>query len=101
MTAKNVCVRAVRCCSTRLAGSPPTARAARRNLEYELKRQIYCLMAGISPRTTGCDQRTLARSSAAASEYANGTGSPPKALIEAVERMLPALRFFHGIGMAA
>jgi uncharacterized heparinase superfamily protein len=74
--------------------SPPTARAARRNLEYELKRQILPDGGHIS-RNPVTVLELLADLLPLRQTYANGTESPPKALIEAVERMLPALRFFR------
>jgi uncharacterized heparinase superfamily protein len=74
--------------------SPPTARAARRNLEYELKRQILPDGGHIS-RNPVTILELLADLLPLRQTYANGTESPPKALIEAVERMLPALRFFR------
>ncbi len=74
--------------------SPPTARAARRNLEYELKRQILPDGGHIS-RNPATLLELLADLLPLRQTYANGTESPPKALIEAVERMLPALRFFR------
>ncbi len=74
--------------------SPPTARAARRNLEYELKRQIMPDGGHIS-RNPVTVLELLADLLPLRQTYANGTESPPKALIEAVERMLPALRFFR------
>src|SRR5690606_12573864 len=74
--------------------SPPTARAARRNLEYELKRQILPDGGHIS-RNPATILELLADLLPLRQTYASGTESPPKALIEAVERMLPALRFFR------
>lgn len=74
--------------------SPPTARAARRNLEYELKRQILPDGGHVS-RNPLTILELLADLLPLRQTYANGTESPPKALIEAVERMLPALRFFR------
>ncbi len=74
--------------------SPPTARAAHRNLEYELKRQILPDGGHIS-RNPVAILELLADLLPLRQTYANGTESPPKALIEAVERMLPALRFFR------
>ncbi|MFD2652772.1 heparinase II/III family protein [Brucella rhizosphaerae] len=74
--------------------SPPTARAARRNLEYELKRQILPDGGHVS-RSPVTILELLADLLPLRQTYANGTESPPKALIEAVERMLPALRFFR------
>ncbi|MDT6939476.1 heparinase II/III family protein [Brucella pseudogrignonensis] len=74
--------------------SPPTARAARRNLEYELKRQILPDGGHIS-RNPVTILELLADLLPLRQTYANGTEAPPKALIEAVERMLPALRFFR------
>ncbi|SPU71681.1 hypothetical protein [Brucella suis] len=68
--------------------SPPTARAARRNLEYELKRQIM-RMAGIS-RAIPLRSGIAGRSSGRSPDLCQWPESPPKALIEAVERMLPA-----------
>ncbi|MBN9046115.1 MAG: heparinase II/III family protein [Rhizobiales bacterium] len=74
--------------------SPPTARAARRNLEYELKRQILPDGGHIS-RNPVTILELLADLLPLRQTYANGMEAPPKALIEAVERMLPALRFFR------
>lgn len=74
--------------------SPPTARAARRNLEYELRRQILPDGGHIS-RNPATVLELLADLLPLRQTYASGTESPPKALIEAVERMLPALRFFR------
>ncbi len=74
--------------------SPPTARAARRNLEYELKRQILPDGGHVS-RNPVTILELLADLLPLRQTYANGTEAPPKALIEAVERMLPALRFFR------
>jgi uncharacterized heparinase superfamily protein len=74
--------------------SPPTARAARRNLEYELKRQILPDGGHVS-RNPVTILELLADLLPLRQTYANGMEAPPKALIEAVERMLPALRFFR------
>lgn len=74
--------------------SPPTARAARRHLEYELKRQILPDGGHIS-RNPVVLLELLADLLPLRLTYASGTEAPPKALIEAVERMLPALRFFR------
>lgn len=77
-----------------LPASPPTIRAARRNLEYELKRQILPDGGHIS-RNPMTILELLADLLPLRQTYAEGTEAPPKALIEAVERMLPALRFFR------
>ncbi len=74
--------------------SPPTVRAARRNLEYELKRQILPDGGHIS-RNPATVLELLADLLPLRQTYAAGGEAPPKALIEAVERMLPALRFFR------
>ncbi|MFC4623752.1 heparinase II/III family protein [Daeguia caeni] len=74
--------------------SPPTARAARRHLETELKRQILPDGGHIS-RNPVAILELLADLLPLRQTYAACTETPPKALIEAVERMLPALRFFR------
>ncbi|WP_213055665.1 hypothetical protein, partial [Escherichia coli] len=61
--------------------SPPTARAARRNLESELKRQVMPDGGHIS-RNPVTVLELLADLLPLRQTYANGTESPPKALIE-------------------
>lgn len=80
--------------SLALPMSPATVRAAKRNLEYELNRQILPDGGHIS-RNPVTVLELLADLLPLRQTYANGTETPPKALIEAVERMLPALRFFR------
>ncbi|MFK4825829.1 heparinase II/III family protein [Paenochrobactrum sp. BZR 588] len=80
--------------SLALPMSPSTVRAAKRNLEYELNRQILPDGGHIS-RNPVTVLELLADLLPLRQTYANGTETPPKALIEAVERMLPALRFFR------
>lgn len=80
--------------SLALPVSPTTARSARRNLEYELNRQILPDGGHIS-RNPVAVLELLADLLPLRQTFVNGTEAPPKALIEAVERMLPALRFFR------
>ncbi|WP_420961441.1 heparinase II/III family protein [Brucella sp. IR073] len=80
--------------SLALPVSPSTARAARRHLEHELIRQILPDGGHIS-RNPMTVLELLADLLPLRQTYANGAEAPPKALIEAVERMLPALRFFR------
>ncbi|HMF67354.1 MAG TPA: heparinase II/III family protein, partial [Phyllobacterium sp.] len=71
-----------------------TSRSARRNLEFELTRQILPDGGHIS-RNPLIILELLADLLPLRQTYASGQEAPPKALIEAIERMLPALRFFR------
>ena len=71
-----------------------TSRSARRNLEFELVRQILPDGGHIS-RNPLTILELLADLLPLRQTYASGQEAPPKALIEAIERMLPALRFFR------
>ncbi|MBB3236062.1 heparinase II/III family protein [Phyllobacterium endophyticum] len=71
-----------------------TSRSARRNLEFELNRQILPDGGHIS-RNPLTILELLADLLPLRQTYASGQEAPPKALIEAIERMLPALRFFR------
>lgn len=74
--------------------SSSTSRSARRNLELELVRQILPDGGHIS-RNPLAILELLADLLPLRQTYASGQEAPPKALIEAIERMLPALRFFR------
>ncbi|MGH6761169.1 MAG: heparinase II/III family protein [Phyllobacterium sp.] len=74
--------------------SHSTARAARRNLERELNRQILPDGGHIS-RNPLTILELLADLLPLRQTYANSPEAPPKALVDAVDRMLPALRFFR------
>jgi uncharacterized heparinase superfamily protein len=75
--------------------APPSAlRAATRNLSYELERQILPDGGHIS-RNPAAILELLADLLPLRQTYANQAEAPPEALINAVERMLPALRFFR------
>lgn len=80
--------------SLALPVSQSTARSARRHLEYELNRQIMPDGGHIS-RNPSTVLELLADLLPLRQTYNNGTETPPKALIDTVERMLPALRFFR------
>lgn len=82
--------------------APPSAlRNATRNLALELERQILPDGGHIS-RDPLAVLELLADLLPLRQTYANQAETPPAALIGAVERMLPALRFFrHGDGSLA
>lgn len=80
--------------SLALPVSNSTARAARRNLERELTRQILPDGGHIS-RNPLTILELLADLLPLRQTYASSTEAPPKALVDAVDRMLPALRFFR------
>lgn len=77
-----------------LPASTSTLRSATRNLAEELNRQILPDGGHIS-RNPMAVLELLADLLPLRQTYANQAESPPKALIGAVERMLPALRFFR------
>lgn len=80
--------------SLALPGSPTAARAARRHLERELQLQILPDGGHVS-RNPMVLLELLTDLLPLRQTYASGPDGPPKALIDAVERMLPALRFFR------
>lgn len=80
--------------SLALPVSQSMARSARRHLEYELNRQILADGGHIS-RNPVSVLELLADLLPLRQTYSNGNETPPRALIETVERMLPALRFFR------
>lgn len=80
--------------SLALPMSPATVRAARRNLEHELQLQILPDGGHIS-RNPMVLLELLTDLLPLRQTYASGHESPPKALMDAVDRMLPALRFFR------
>ncbi|MEP9374875.1 heparinase II/III family protein [Mesorhizobium sp. KR1-2] len=77
-----------------LPASTAALRSATRNLAEELNRQILPDGGHIS-RNPMAVLELLADLLPLRQTYANQAESPPKALIGAVERMLPALRFFR------
>lgn len=77
-----------------LPASPSVLRSATRNLSEELDRQILPDGGHIS-RNPIAVLELLADLLPLRQTYANQAESPPDALIGAVERMLPALRFFR------
>ncbi len=77
-----------------LPASPSAVRAAGRNLSQELERQILPDGGHVS-RNPMVVMELLADLLPLRQTFANQAEAPPQALIEAVERMLPALRFFR------
>lgn len=77
-----------------LPASRATLRAATKSLAAELERQILPDGGHVS-RSPGALLELLADLLPLRHTYANQAESPPPALIAAVERMLPALRFFR------
>lgn len=77
-----------------LPASAASLRTASRNLSQELEHQILPDGGHIS-RNPMMVMELLADLLPLRQTYANQAESPPQALIEAVERMLPALRFFR------
>ncbi|MEO3387277.1 heparinase II/III family protein [Mesorhizobium sp. CAU 1741] len=77
-----------------LPASPATLRAASRQLSIELERQILPDGGHIS-RSPEAVLELLADLLPLRHTYSNQAEAPPEALIGAVERMLPALRFFR------
>lgn len=80
--------------SLALPGSPAATRMAARHLERELQLQILADGGHVS-RNPMVLLSLLTDLMPLRQTYANSSGHPPMALIEAVERMLPALRFFR------
>ncbi|EKF19148.1 heparinase II/III family protein [Nitratireductor pacificus] len=75
--------------------TPATAlRTASRNLAFELERQILADGGHVS-RNPRAVLELLADLLPLRQTYTNQSEQPPQALVEAVERMLPALRFFR------
>ncbi len=77
-----------------LPASPTTLRNASRQLSFELDRQILPDGGHIS-RNPEAVLELLADLLPLRHTYSNQAEAPPEALIGAVERMLPALRFFR------
>lgn len=77
-----------------LPGTPAALRNASRQLSAELDRQILPDGGHIS-RNPGAVLELLADLLPLRHTYSNQAEAPPEALIGAVERMLPALRFFR------
>ncbi len=77
-----------------LPASPSAARTASRNLSQELESQILPDGGHIS-RNPMVMMELLADLLPLRQTFANQAEAPPQALIGAVERMLPALRFFR------
>lgn len=77
-----------------LPATPFAVRSASRNLAYELERQILPDGGHIS-RNPMTVMELLADLLPLRQTFANQAEAPPQALIEAVDRMLPALRFFR------
>lgn len=80
--------------SLALPTSPSAIRSAKRHLEQELNRQILSDGGHIS-RNPAVLLELLADLIPLRQCYADSNDNPPAALINAVERMLPALRFFR------
>jgi uncharacterized heparinase superfamily protein len=81
--------------------SPAAVRTATRNLDLELERQIHPDGGHVS-RNPGAILELLADLLPLRQTYANQAEAPPPALLNAIDRMLPALRFFrHGDGSLA
>jgi uncharacterized heparinase superfamily protein len=80
--------------SLTLPVSPGTFRAARHNLDDELSEQILPDGGHIS-RNPAVLLELLTDLLPLRQTYAAGADGPPQALIDSVERMLPALRFFR------
>ncbi|WP_246188486.1 heparinase II/III family protein [Nitratireductor arenosus] len=77
-----------------LPTSPATLRTATRNLARELDRQILPDGGHVS-RQPAAVMELLADLLPLRQTYANQAEAPPQALMGAVDRMLPALRFFR------
>lgn len=77
-----------------LPSGPATLRSATRNLAEELDRQIFPDGGHIS-RNPEAVLELLADLLPLRQTYSNQAETPPEALIGAVERLLPALRFFR------
>ncbi|WP_048644816.1 heparinase II/III family protein [Nitratireductor soli] len=81
-------------CALSLPTPAAALRAASRNLAYELDRQILADGGHIS-RNPRAVLELLADLLPLRQTYTNQAEQPPQALVGAVERMLPALRFFR------
>ncbi|EKF41921.1 heparinase II/III family protein [Nitratireductor indicus] len=81
-------------CALSLPAPAAALKAASRNLVYELERQILPDGGHVS-RNPRAVLELLADLLPLRHTYANQAEQPPQALIDAVERMLPALRFFR------
>ena len=77
-----------------LPGAPATLRSATRNLALELDRQILADGGHIS-RNPQAVVELLADLLPLRQTYSNQAETPPPALLNAIERMFPALRFFR------
>lgn len=84
-----------------LPSNPATLRTASRNLAEELERQILPDGAHVS-RNPAALVEILTDLLPLKQTYAHQSEQPPASLINAIDRMLPALRFFrHGDGSLA
>ena len=81
-------------CALSLPAPAAALKAASRNLAYELDRQILADGGHVS-RNPRAIMELLADLLPLRQTYTNQAEQPPQALIDAVERMLPALRFFR------